>query len=271
MRPGQWQKSDGGFHNLNETQKIIWRQVEEATELIKRLRKKKRLIVANVGDAIDGNHHDTTEIITTNVEEQERIHIDFMDWFLQELKFNAKRGDQLYYISGSPPHVRPGAQSEERIARDLDAIPMLKGTPEHDYKDGRYVWPRIRLDVNGVLLDIAHHGASASRRKWTRENTIRSLIKSIYFEYLDAKERIPRYWIRADRHVYIPPESYMGYQAQIEGVILPALQSKTEFGQKVAAHELSTLGMFIIEIFTNGMTKWYCPHITVDEERIIKI
>ena len=271
IKPGQWQKAEGGYHNPSENQILIWRQWDKAADLVLKLRHRARLIVANVGDAIDNHHHDTTQIITPRIDEQERIHTDVMDYFLGKVKFNQKKGDLLYYVEGTPAHVLKGAQAEERIARDLDAVPKSKGTPAHEYKDGRYTWDRLKLDINGVRLDIAHHPATgAGTRAWTKGNTLRSLLRSIYFDCLEYRQPIPRYWIRAHKHKYVP-EIHRGAKGTIEGFILPSFQLRTEFVNRIASHELATIGMLIIVIEPDGRTEWHCPHITFSEDEYQRI
>jgi len=267
----QWQLSEGGYYNPSRTQMQIFEQFNLAADLVLKLRRRARLIVANVGDAVDNNHHETTQLVTPRIDEQERMHTDVMDHFLKRVKFSKRRGDLLYYVEGTPAHVQKGAQSEERIARDLGAVPKRKGTAEHEFKDGRYTWDHLKLNINGVLLDISHHpGVTPGTRAWTRGNALRSLLKSMYIESIDYKHPIPRYWIRAHRHKYTA-EIHRGVQGTIEGFILPAFQSRTEYVNKIASHELATIGMLIIVIEPDGQTTWHCPHIVFEEDEYERI
>jgi len=272
MLPNQWHLGDGGYHNPTETQRIIHSQVEEVLSEIKPYRKRgTKIILVMVGDATEGDHHGTTQLVTKKTEEQERIHIASMDWFLKELSFSIKRGDELFYVEGTLSHVGQAAQSEERIARDMSATPRRLGTPQNDYKDGRYVWPRLRLSVNGVGYDIAHHAeVGAGTRVHTRGNALLSYLRSLYYTLIDSRAKVPGYWIRAHKHVYCH-RSHEGKQGRIDGFLLPALQAKTEFGYKVAAGEVSSLGIWFSIVEPDGESFWKCPMIEYEADEVVTV
>lgn len=262
MMPGGWNLPDGGTHYPSKAQRIVSRQWEQGWGRVRELRKRSRLVVAHAGDAVEGDHHNTHQIIHKSVDIHEEIHTDCMDWGLQTAKFNSKRGDLLYYVHGTLAHN--GTGSENNIAKDLDAVPYIEGTPERKFRDASYVFPHLKLNVNGVLFDIAHHGPTAGTRIWTQGNSLRATIKDIYYRCLDKKMPIPRYWIRAHYHEFAH-EIYSGSQGTIEGFILPAFQLKTHYGHRVANHKLADIGMLIVVVEEDGRTWWECPMISYDE------
>jgi len=268
--PGQWQLHDGGYHNPSVAQKILWQQWAESWKRVAELRKKSRLVVVFNGDAVQGDRLSPVQMVTNNREEQERIHEACMDWALQTAKFSTKKGDLLYYVRGTAAHVGSGGQSEERIARDLGAVPWIKPN-RIDGKDGRYCWEDIVLDVGGVIFDVAHHlSVRPGQRVWTRESSLRSKIISIYFDHLDHGIAIPRYVIGAHNHKFTHAE-YEGAQGKVEGFIIPCFQFHDEWSKKVAAGELSTIGMLIVIVEDDGSTQWECPRITISDKPVVKL
>ncbi len=148
MTRHQWQGKS--FCDPNHVQKIVRGQFDEGISAAYDARKRGyRLIVCVVGDAIDGNHHKTVELVTPDIEEQKSIHVAVMEEALEKLKFNRKKGDLLYYIEGTEAHT---GSSEGAIAKDLHAVPYRNGTKENKGEDGQYVWPRLILTINGVRI-----------------------------------------------------------------------------------------------------------------------
>jgi hypothetical protein len=258
MTRGQWQGA--AYHDPNGVQKIIRKQFDEGIESVRALRKGARLIVCLVGDMIDGNHHQTVELITPDPEEQSRIAIAVLDEALKRLKFGGQ--DKLYCISGTECHT---GQYEEAIARDLSAVPYRSGTTENYYEDGRYTWPRLLLTVYGTRHDIAHHGGKVGKRPWTRPNQLRSTLTGIYFDALDHGTPLPRYWIRANEHQYLS-DDYIGLRGTVTGIVLPALQLRTRYAHTVAGdNSMSTIGMAWTVCDENG-TDWDKSTLTFDEQ-----
>jgi len=216
-----------------------------------------------MGDAVDGVHHQTTELVTTRPEEQERMHIECMDWGLRRAKF--RKGDILQYIGGTQSHVRSSAQSEERIARDLEARPMIAPT-DQDGKDGRFVYDRRQFSVDDVTFDLCHNAFTVGKRAWTETNTLNYALKSIYFEALETGQTLPRYKIGAHWHYFLEG-IHKGKQGTIEGIICPGFQWRTEFANLVTNNSirLPSVGMLIIVVEADGRSWYDCPMVEAPE------
>jgi len=261
MPSGQWQFTNGGFWHPNFTQiklEAIWRR---SWGRVAEARKDARLIVVHAGDAVEGLHHDSTQVVTMRMDEQERIHETCMDQALQIAGFDARNGDLLYYVQGtSPTHSGPGGEREERIARDLGAVPKIRPTHAAEdedegskaNKDGCFLWERLLLDINGKLFDIAHHGANLGTRPWTRDNPFRSILKGVYFNCLESGARMPDYWVRAHKHTAYFDIFPGGNGHTIHGYITPAMQTKTEFVYKIAPDAVASVGMIWFTILEDG-------------------
>lgn len=251
IMPGAFQLHDGGQYFPSPAQKILWQQYLECLAYIKEQRKKSRLIWIENGDICEGIHHGTTQIVSGRVDEHEEIAANILDFTFKELKF--EKDDLAYMIAGTEEHGGNGSQSENRVAEDLEVFtPHYKETAD---KPSRWTWDRLLLKVNGVLLDIAHHGGAVGSRAWSTENGMANLIKSFYFQSLDDKTDLPRYWIRSHKHQFVHAD-YDGKQGTIDGFVTPSFQFKTGFAYKIAGHRLSDIGMIIVIIEPDGRTEW---------------
>jgi len=251
MRPQTFNLHDGGSFSPSPLQRQIWQQYDECLDYIKEQRKKSRLIWIENGDVVEGIHHQTTQIVSGRVDEHEQIACDILDYTFQKVKFT--KGDLAYMITGTEEHSGNGSQSENRVAEDLDFIPQY--SQESD-KPNRYTWDRLLLKVNGVLLDIAHHGGSVGRRAWTTENGMRNLVKSFYLQSLEDGTELPRYWVRSHKHQFVYSGMYSGKHGDIEGFVTPSFQMKTGFAYKIAGHQLSDIGMIVIIVEDDGRSSW---------------
>ena len=259
-----WQLADGNQYHASPTQQLLWRQWRECWQRVKELRQGGRLIIMHVGDAREGVHHDTTQLVTANLEEQERIHIECMEYALDLAGFDGAGGDLLYYIAGTEIHVGPAHAGEERIARDLGAIPFRKPTTE-DSNDGRFVWAAKVFTVDEILFDVAHHGAGLGSRAWTRENGLYQTLKSLYFMTCEDQNQPPRLWIRAHKHRFLHA-TYHGRAGSIDGFVLPSFQSVTHYASRLNIG-LSDIGM-LTAIVEDGRVRWECDQVEYQAAKV---
>jgi len=249
MRDKPWQLDTEGTYTPSRTQRIIWRQWVEAWDTVKALNAD-RLVITVMGDCVDGKHHDTSELLTARVEEQERIFIDAMDWTLKHVGF--KDSDVLQFISGTPLHTGEMAQSERRINEDMS---------------GRGVFGRLKFTVDGVRFDCAHQRLGVGRMAWTREGPATSKLNSMLYELLEQGEDVPDYIIGAHWHQFINARIQRG-KYDVTGVICPAMQMRTTYGVKVTnnSNRPPDIGVFIV-VVEDGAARWICPRVKWPKER----
>jgi hypothetical protein len=269
--PKPFQKHEGGEYVPSKAQRIIWNQWEHNWDIIRNERKGANLIIVHDGDIVEGVHHDTTQITTVRVDEQETVASLCMDFAMQKAKFG--KGDKYFQMAGTEEHAGNGSSSEERVARDLDGVvPVYEQTVFDEdgmHKNGRYTWDGLLRTTNGVLFDIAHHGGTIGNSALTTENGLRNKIKSIYWECLELGLPIPRYWIRAHFHTYVRVD-YEGRHGVITGIMLPGFQIKTGYVYKKRGFVMkpADVGMVWIVINDDGSTKDYIDKIEVRQEEI---
>ena len=78
--------------------------------------------------------------------------------------------DEAYFLRGTPAHVGGQSKLEERVSDDF--------TNTIRHSDAAATWWHLRLDVNGTLFDVAHHG-SVGRLPWTKGNALGKNMKGI--------------------------------------------------------------------------------------------
>ena len=250
MRNAAWQLDTGGSYTPSQTQRIIWRQWVECWDTVRALQPD-RLIITVMGDAVDGRHHDTSELVTERVEEQQRIFKDALGWALDRVGFRPER-DVLQFIKGTPAHVGEMAQSEREICKTMG---------------GRGLYDRLKFEVDGIRFDCAHDGVSVGGRAWTDDSSFHSAVKSMLFQSLLNKNEPPHFVIRAHRHRFTPSPYERGAY-RIEGIICPAFQLKTSYGAAVTAmnNEPPDIGMLIV-VVEDGKSSWQCPRVVWPRER----
>lgn len=251
MRDKPWQLDAGGTHHPSKAQRLLWRQWLEGWDAVRDLRQPgDRVIITMMGDAVDGKHHDTSELVTSRTEEQERMFIDLMDWTLDYIGFCD--ADLLQFIAGTPAHVGEMAQSERRIAEDMDAK----------------LHQRRKFAVHGVRFDVAHQRFSVGRRAWTVENTLRSMLTSMLMDCVLQGDQPPDYVIGAHWHQFCQAQIERGRYG-MSGFVCPSYQLKTSYGSQVTNNSTRPpdIGMLIVVVEDDGKSWWRCPRMVWPREK----
>lgn len=254
---GGWNYIDNPHFYPSSLQVRIWEHFQKSLDRIAEQRKDKLLYMLMVGDAIEGLHHHTTELVTRQTFEMVDTHIELLEYAKRKLNF--KRGDLLAYLYGTSAHT----QNEERnIAAQVDA---------YQYPDGTRCANFAALEINGVLIWAYHKGVSAGQGQ-TRGNACVAKMRQVYYECLQNGERVPEWIISGHTHDYhhavwkTPSGKMMNY------VILPPMQDKTRFAYDNLATNKNKVGFVTIEIDANGRS-WINPPDLLESPRgqIIKL
>ena len=205
-----------------------------AREIKERAKKRRKIIVLN-GDAIEGRHHNTIQIVSPNKEHQSQIHIELMETLLYEGGFSVKNGDELHYVSGTETHT---GWKEYGIAKHFEAL----GAQYHD---------ELKKSINGVELWWVHEGPKPGKGV-NEGNGIRNFCGNVYWMCIKEK-RTPPHLITASHYHKAAYDSYNdGYAHTVHGQILPSWQMKTRYGQRVSPFERNDIGLKIDEIDADG-------------------
>jgi hypothetical protein len=223
-------------HTPTPKQKTIFEHFDKCAQYALQERKGRNLIVVHDGDAIDGYHHMTEQVVTQNKQEQSEIHQELMDYFLRAIRFK-KAEDTLYYVNGTEVHT---GSFENAIAKDMGA----KRNPE-----GGYVYDHLELTINRRLLWFAHHGKGRGTGA-NEGNGLRNFLRDVYWDCRKRDQIPPDCIVTGHTHTYIVREK-SGFR-EMHGVIAPSWQMKTRYGYRVAAVEVNEIGAVCLTIGADG-------------------
>ena len=189
------------------------------------------------GDAAEGNHHGTTQIVSGNPDAQNYLTLRAFDPFL------ALRPDRLWIVRGTEAHTGSSGSVEEGLGKALASKAPVVRDPETNL----WSYWHLRLLLNGTLLDFQHHGRTGGR-PWTRQNTLSAAACEIWMEHHLRGQRHPDLAVRSHRHVF--GDSFAAYPTRV--IQTPAFQLKTAFGHKVAANSIADIGGVILVLHPEG-------------------
>lgn len=228
---------DGGEYVASKAQRWLWACWRDYWRTVERTRDAlgAELYAVFNGDLTEGDHHHTTQILSGNPTAQAAVVDACMKIPL------ALNPDRLWVIRGTEAHVGPSACFEERIAKGLlkDRRPVVEcaetGTASH--------W-HARLEVQGVRLDIAHHG-SIGARAWTRNNVTNNLAADLFYNHCKAGVPYPHLALRAHMHQWADTGTAHPVRVLQSG----AFQLKTAFTHRIDTRgKLAEIGGYLIVI-----------------------
>ena len=226
---------EGGRYIPSKAQ--LWLS-EKWTEFHGEVAKLRQSLKANLcyvlnGDAFDGDHHGTSQIITRNEESQAYIAHGVFG-VVRDLK-----PDLTLVTRGTTAHVGEGAASEEALAKFLKA--------ERDPESRAWSSWHHRLSLHGLHLDFQHH-TSIGGLPWTVPGGVARLAFRIRWEHLDRGLTPPDLAIRSHKHLHA--DSYDAHKTR--AIVTPAWQLKTAFAHKVAPESIADIGGIVVVIQPNG-------------------
>ena len=196
------------------------------------------MIVLHNGDAIDGWHHGTTQVLTTQPAEQADLHVYLMRKFLRAAGFDPARGDKLIYIKGTEVHT---GETEEKIALTLGAEYLQA----HDFVD---------LSVNGRRIWFTHQGPNSGSGHMAGD-ALRNWLKYLYWQRVNDRQYVPDLVVTGHYH----KATYNSYVQTrndeiiaIHGLILPSWQMKTRYTYSKVPTVTNKIGAVFMEITAAG-------------------
>lgn len=258
LKDGVW-KFKNTHHRPTAKQTKMYEHFIRSAEYIREIRRDRRLIVVVNGDAIEGVHHNTVQVVTNNEQEQQLVHVFLMNQFLDKIGFNKNKGDLLYYVAGTEDHT---GDSEDFIATELGAElpPFAEGSSTFDF---------LPLEVNGKLVWFMHQGPVPGRGI-NLGDSVRLWLRHRYFELLEEGKRVPD--LVAAGHYHIPVyNTFVRNYFTMHGMILPSFQMKTRYANRRYASEPERVGVTPIEIFANGLINVQEPYLMPIDSNTIKV
>lgn len=215
---------DGGSgYTPSKVQQGLYAWWEEYWRWVRKFAGTRPIIIVNVGDSLEGVHHQTISTISNNLADQEEVAYRLLE---EPVKMACGR---YYHIRGTEAHAGKSGQEEERLAKRLGAVPDDTGA------HARY---ELWLNVDGKVIHFTHHigtsgsvGASATALQKEAEQF---LVDSARWG-----KAIPDALVRGHRHhcnlVSLPTR-----QGNVLALSMPSWQLKTTFAFRVSAGRCMT-------------------------------
>lgn len=230
------QLDDAGFYLPSKSQLWTWDCWNRYWQTVDRIRTELQadeLICVYNGDAVDGDHHNTSQIISRNMEVQ---------GYIASRVFSVPKAlnpSRMYMIRGTEVHVGPSGSSEEALAKSLGCV--------RDPETQNWSYWHLQLDIYGRLFDFQHH-ASVGGLPWTRPGAVARLAFRHWVERTQRLLRPADVLVRS--HLHVHGDSYGAHRTR--AIITPAWQLKTSHAHKVAPESIADIGGIIAIVYPTG-------------------
>lgn len=232
---------DGDQYIPSKAQRWLWDKRKAFLNRVEEVRGNDELRYVCNGDLVDGDHHNTHQIISRQGHVQSDIAFRCLDEVL------ALEPDHMFVVRGTESHVGKGGSSEEAIARGLShgGAPIRK-----DAERSSASWYFLRMHAGSHLLEFTHHGRTGYR-PWTRPNATLLLAAQIFHErYREDPSLIPALSVRSHFHRYA--DSHDAHPVRV--VQTPAFQLGTAYIWKRHPEGLADIGGIIVVIEDDRLT-----------------
>jgi len=189
-------------------------------------------VVVN-GDAVEGDHHNTAQIVSKNLLDHAKIAAEL-------LRPVAAVAESIEIIRGTESHVGASGQYEEALAIML-GVPMRGGTHSR--------W-ELWAEMGKWLIHIAHHIGTTSSSAYEHSALSRELVANLV-ESAQWGERPADMIIRSHRHRCAFAGIPTG-RGVCEIHVTPAWQMKTAFAQKTSCMRQPQVGGLVIGLDDYG-------------------
>jgi hypothetical protein len=212
LPPAGARLDDGGVYRPSRLQRQIWALWQEFWAWVPEATKGQPFAVVHLGDAIDGTHHNASTQISHNLTIQAAIALDVLRPVVELCEH------RYFHLRGTEAHVGASGQEEERLARELGAIPN---------RSGQHARNELYKTVGPRLVHCLHHigttGASHYETTAIHKEYVEGLVESGRW-----RRRIIDVQLRAHRHRYAETK-----MATTNGtgfsIVAPGWQGKTPY------------------------------------------
>ena len=221
LLPPGFVTGEGNEVKGNAIQEWLWRSWEDVWYRVREHVAADPYIVIVNGDAMEGVHHGTKEVISPD----EGDHLEAAYEVLSALP-----ASPMYIIEGTECHTR---NMEHALAKRLKARP--------NPNTGRAAWDRLPITIAGTPCVFFHH-ISTTSRAWLRSSALGIFLANEQMHALESRDTVPRVIGCGHRHVF---GSYEGPNGVC--VVTPAWQGITRFGRKVVPSARVRPGIVVLD------------------------
>lgn len=214
----------GGHYELNRAQRWLWEKWAEFWAAV--WSRTRDYIFVHLGDVVDGVHHGGREAITENLAIQTEMAVAL-------LKDPCRRARFRFFLRGTTAHAGLAAETEEMIARELDA--------SRDPETGAYTWYDLTLRHDGQVIHMAHHMPVSLVLHYQSTPLMREMFSAICAAAHTGNPP-PQVYVRAHSHTYVSVRTSM-YRA----VAVPPWQLRTSYSYRRGVYTLTVGGIVIYQ------------------------
>lgn len=239
----------GGVYHYNLFQKWLWECWEDCTGChwerkkretkkdemtgeicapkrdgwMRQLAKRRPYAIVFLGDSIEGVHHDSVEIISSDVS----VHAAIARQVCGALVEGAT---SVFMTRGTEVHV---GTTESTLGQHVGGV-YCKATKN-------FCWEQLQLRVNGILTHFKHH-IGVSMRPWTTSMQYAAAIAAEQLNAVGLDHEPPRVIVRAHRHKF-------GEWSDEQGlvVVTPPWQQLTRHARKFTGGSLAQPGLVALD------------------------
>jgi len=221
----------GGPYSPNKFQKSLWRFWRHFWDVFvpSQITGAERVVIVLNGDLIDGVHHNNVGLWTNDPDTQAAC--------AEDLLAPLKTTGQVFVVRGTEAHSGPGSKSEERIAKHLGCLAD---------ETGNYSQWQLWLNVDGVVMQFAHHIGVTSSAAYETSAPMREMITGLV-EASQWGQALPHVFVRSHRHRFVPvsiPTQYGRFQC----IITPGWQLRTPFAERIDRMRMPHIGGCVFHI-----------------------
>lgn len=223
--------------NPTATQRYLWDCYEADRANIVEMAGHDEIILLCLGDLTQGVRYPSL-FVSNRIADQFIIAADCLEpWFSHE---NVRI---IRLAKGTGSHVFGEGSAEVLVAH------MLKN--KHPGRDIQSCYHGL-LDIDGVTIDYAHHGAGPGIREWTAGNQCRYYLKSLIHSEWKAGREPPRLVLRGHYHTYRREKVFEDLACEtreFDMVLMPSYCGMGDHGhQATRSAWLQTHGMVAFEL-----------------------
>ena len=200
-------KNEAQPTEANKLQKWLYANWIDFYDYVKSKARKHRIIVAHLGDVIDYNHHGSTQLVQEVGDQVEMAKTLLMPY--------RDIADKFIGILGTAVHAGTDHAVESDIYKGLGAD---------------FIEQQMTIDIDGVRVDLAHHGR-AGFRPWS--SSAANLASEIMLDYAQSGLPLPNYIFRGHLHVMDDSGSKFENTRLIQ---CPSWQLRTTYANRVAGN-----------------------------------
>jgi hypothetical protein len=229
LMPPKTQLDDGGSYVASIAQRWLWTNWIKMWTRVEEIKQETKLPVCTIvnGDISDGDHHDTTQIVTRNKADQIDIALETLGPLLDV-------SDKVFIIRGTEAHNGKTNWMEEEIAKQIGAEP-----DKHTHS-----WWHLYIEIGGVTFDVQHHGEYGTKVPWSAGTEAVKIAAHVASEYADSGDKPPMIALRAHRHGWRDS----GRTRSTQAFVTPPWQLKTAFVHRLGfgTHIQSVGGLVLV-------------------------